>query len=84
MTQTRVPLRIDLAGGWLDVPRFARPGAFVVNLAIQPLIGLEDNPYQRGSGLGGSAAHAILYPTRELRDASGLIRVEPYLRTQGC
>lgn len=71
MTQTRVPLRIDLAGCWLDVPRFARPGAFVVNLTIQPLIGMEDNPYQRGAGLGGSA------------DASGLIRIEPYMRAPG-
>jgi len=60
MIPTKVPLRIDLAGGWLDVPRHARKGAFVVNLAIQPLIGLDDSFYQRGAGLGGSAAHAIL------------------------
>jgi len=31
-------LRIDLAGGWLDVPRYAIPGAFVVNCAISPLV----------------------------------------------
>lgn len=32
------PLRIDFAGGWLDVPRYAIPGAFVVNCAISPLV----------------------------------------------
>jgi hypothetical protein len=32
----------------------------VVNLAIQPLVSLDHWPYRRGSGLGGSAAHAIL------------------------
>ena len=30
------PLRVDFAGGWLDVPRFARPGAYIVNCADLP------------------------------------------------
>jgi hypothetical protein len=56
----KVPLRVDLAGGWLDVPRLAIDGAFIVNCAISPLVSLEDWPYEKGSGLGGSAAYAIL------------------------
>lgn len=35
---TQVPLRVDFAGSWLDVPRYAIPGAFVVNCAISPLV----------------------------------------------
>ncbi|MGE9271314.1 MAG: adenylyltransferase/cytidyltransferase family protein [Verrucomicrobiales bacterium] len=31
---TEAPLRVDFAGGWLDVPRFSRPGEFNVNCAI--------------------------------------------------
>lgn len=56
----RVPLRVDFAGGWLDVPRFAIDGACVVNCAVQPLVSLTDWPYPVGSGMGGSAAYAIL------------------------
>jgi len=33
-----IPLRVDFAGGWLDVPRFAIPGAYIVNCAISPLV----------------------------------------------
>jgi cytidyltransferase-like protein len=54
------PLRVDFAGGWLDVPRFARPGAFVVNCAIQPKVSLRDWGYERNAGLGGSGAWALL------------------------
>ncbi len=50
------PLRVDFAGGWLDVPRFARPGAYVVNCAISPTVSLRDWPYERNAGLGGSLA----------------------------
>lgn len=56
----RVPLRVDFAGGWLDVPRLARPDGYVVNCAIQPLVALDDWPYEVASGLGGSAARFIL------------------------
>ncbi|MDE2018772.1 MAG: adenylyltransferase/cytidyltransferase family protein [Patescibacteria group bacterium] len=56
----RVPLRVDFAGGWLDVPRFARPGSFIVNCAISPLVSSDSWPYELSGGLGGSAAHALL------------------------
>jgi cytidyltransferase-like protein len=54
------PLRVDFAGGWLDVPRFARPGAYVVNCAISPLVSLREWGYERNAGLGGSGAWALL------------------------
>ena len=54
------PLRVDFAGGWLDVPRHARPGDFVVNCAIQPMVSLRDWGYERNAGLGGSGAWALL------------------------
>jgi cytidyltransferase-like protein len=54
------PLRVDFAGGWLDVPRFSRPGAFVVNCAISPTVSLREWPYERNAGLGGSGAWALL------------------------
>jgi cytidyltransferase-like protein len=56
----QAPLRVDFAGGWLDVPRFARPGGFVVNVAISPTVTLSDWPYERNAGLGGSGAWALL------------------------
>lgn len=55
-----VPLRVDFAGGWLDVPRFAKLGGYVVNCAIHPLVSLEKWEYEKQSGLGGSAAWAML------------------------
>lgn len=55
------PLRVDFAGGWLDVPRFARPGAYIVNCAVSPLVSLREWPYRARSGLGGSAAYALLH-----------------------
>jgi cytidyltransferase-like protein len=54
------PLRVDFAGGWLDVPRFARPGGYVVNCAISPTVSLQSWPYERNAGLGGSGAWAVL------------------------
>ena len=54
------PLRVDFAGGWLDVPRHARPGDFVVNCAIRPMVSLRDWGYERNAGLGGSGAWALL------------------------
>jgi cytidyltransferase-like protein len=56
----QAPLRVDFGGGWLDVPKFARPGAYVVNCAISPLVSLRDWPYERNAGLGGSGAWALL------------------------
>lgn len=57
---TEAPLRIDFAGGWLDVPRYSRPDGFVVNCAISPLVSLREWPYERQAGLGGSGAWALL------------------------
>lgn len=54
------PLRVDFAGGWLDVPRYARDGGYVVNCAISPLVSLREWPYERNAGLGGSGAWAML------------------------
>lgn len=57
---TEAPLRVDFAGGWLDVPRFSRPGEFVVNCAVSPLVSLREWPYEKQAGLGGSGAWALL------------------------
>jgi cytidyltransferase-like protein len=56
----QAPLRVDFAGGWLDVPRFARPGGCIVNCAISPLVSLRHWPYRARAGLGGSGAYAML------------------------
>ena len=57
---TEAPLRVDFAGGWLDVPRHSREGAYVVNCAISPMVSLRDWGYERQAGLGGSGAWALL------------------------
>lgn len=57
---TEAPLRVDFAGGWLDVPRHAREGAFIVNCAISPMVSLRNWDYQKRAGLGGSGAWALL------------------------
>jgi cytidyltransferase-like protein len=54
------PLRVDFAGGWLDVPKYARPGAYIVNCAISPTVSLQKWGYEQRSGLGGSGAWALL------------------------
>jgi cytidyltransferase-like protein len=54
------PLRVDFGGGWLDVPAYARAGAFVVNCAISPTVSLRSWGYERSAGLGGSGAWALL------------------------
>ena len=57
---TEAPLRVDFAGGWLDVPRFSRSGEFIVNCAISPLVSLREWTYEKQAGLGGSGAWALL------------------------
>ena len=57
---TEAPLRVDFAGGWLDVPRFAKEGAYIVNCAISPLVSLREWNYKKEAGLGGSGAWALL------------------------
>ena len=54
------PLRVDFAGGWLDVPRYAREGDFIVNCTISPTVSLREWNYEKRSGLGGSGAWALL------------------------
>lgn len=55
-----VPLRVDFAGGWLDVPVYARPGEFIVNCAISPTVSLREWEYRQGAGLGGSGGWSVL------------------------
>ena len=57
---TEAPLRVDFAGGWLDVPRFSRPDGYIVNCAISPLVSLREWPFEKQVGLGGSGAWALL------------------------
>lgn len=42
------PLRIDFAGGWLDVPEFTREGGYIVNATFSPLVSLSNWMYQIG------------------------------------
>lgn len=56
-TPAVVPMRVDFAGGWLDVPALAREDGYVVNCAVTP--GLGERDWHHGGGLGGSAASAI-------------------------
>lgn len=55
-----VPLRVDFAGGWLDVPHLSRADGYIINCAVSPLVSLTDWPYRKKSGLGGSGAWSIL------------------------
>jgi len=55
-----VPLRVDFAGGWLDVPKLSKKGGFIVNCAIFPTVSLNNWDYEKRSGMGGSGAWAIL------------------------
>ena len=66
------PLRVDFAGGWLDVPRFARVGAFIVNCAISPRVSLRGWPYEKNAGLGGSGAWALLNGRDGVKAEAGL------------
>jgi len=54
------PLRVDFAGGWLDVPKHAIQGEFIVNCAISPMVSKYAWNYEKQSGLGGSGAWAML------------------------
>ncbi len=55
-----LPLRVDFGGGWLDVPKFSKHDAFIVNCSVSPLVSLFEWKYKLKSGLGGSAAWAML------------------------
>ena len=60
LVPSEVHVRVDFAGGWLDVPKFSRKGAYIVNCTIRSPVSLQKWQYKKGSGLGGSAAYAIL------------------------
>ena len=60
LTPNEAPMRVDLAGGWLDVPKHSRDDGFIVNCAISPKVSLTNWPYEKQSGLGGSGAWALL------------------------
>jgi cytidyltransferase-like protein len=51
----KIPLRVDFAGGWLDVPAFSIKDAFIVNCTINKFMD-EDCEFKSGAGVGGSAA----------------------------
>ncbi len=69
---THVPLRVDFAGGWLDVPDNAREGEYVVNCAISPTVSLREWEYRQGGGLGGSGAWSVLNGWDPVRSELGL------------
>lgn len=54
------PLRVDFAGGWLDVPENAIPGEYIVNCSISPTVSLKEWLYRQGAGLGGSGGWSVL------------------------
>lgn len=66
------PLRVDFAGGWLDVPCHARADGYIVNCAIQPKVSLRDWCYERNAGLGGSGAWALLNGNTGVDEELGL------------
>lgn len=51
-----IPLRVDFAGGWLDVPELSKDGAFIVNCTINKFMD-ENCEFKPGAGIGGSAAY---------------------------
>lgn len=55
-----VPLRVDFAGGWLDVPMYSIPGAYIVNCAVSPTVSLQEWLYRKGAGMGGSGGWSVL------------------------
>jgi cytidyltransferase-like protein len=55
-----VPLRVDFAGMWLDVPRFKRDDGYIVNCTVTPMVSLNKWNYPMSCGMGGSGAYAIL------------------------
>lgn len=60
MNNNEIPLRIDFAGGWLDVPKLSIKDGFIVNCTFLPGVSENNWPYKFGGGLGGSAAKSII------------------------
>lgn len=69
---THVPLRVDFAGGWLDVPSNSIPGEYIVNCAISPTVSLKEWEYRQGAGLGGSGGWSVLNGWDPVRSELGL------------
>lgn len=69
---THAPLRVDFAGGWLDVPAYAIPGEYIVNCAISPTVSLKEWLYRQGAGLGGSGGWSVLNGWDPVRSELGL------------
>jgi len=55
-----VPIRVDFAGAWLDVPELSKTSGYIVNCTVTPGVSLGNWQYRIGSGIGGSAAYSIL------------------------
>lgn len=66
------PLRVDFAGGWLDVPANAIPGEFIVNCSVSPTVSLREWNYRQGAGLGGSGGWSVLNGWDPVRSELGL------------
>lgn len=69
---SHVPLRVDFAGGWLDVPDSSMPGEYIVNCSISPTVSLKEWDYRQGAGLGGSGAWSVLNGWDPVRSELGL------------
>lgn len=67
-SRTDLPLRVDFAGGWLDVPRFAMEGACIVNMAISPLVTLTSRAND-GTLLFGERRMVWVNPTAEVQES---------------
>lgn len=66
------PLRVDFAGGWLDVPENAIPGEYIVNCSISPTVSLKEWLYRQGAGLGGSGGWSVLNGWDPVKSELGL------------
>ncbi|WP_221175256.1 adenylyltransferase/cytidyltransferase family protein [Akkermansia muciniphila] len=82
-----VPLRVDFAGGWLDVPRYARKGSYVVNCAITPWFPsangrMKNAPGWEAAARGPCWKGAIRSRPNSLWASVG--RILPSLRKRGC
>ncbi len=67
-----VPLRVDFAGGWLDVPENKIDGAYIVNCAISPTVSMNEWLYRKGAGLGGSGGWSVLNGWDPVKSELGL------------
>lgn len=67
-----VPVRVDFAGGWLDVPAYQKEGAYIVNCAVSPTVSKHEWLYRKGAGLGGSGAWSVLNGWDPVKSELGL------------